>query len=141
MFPSLPLRTFVAALGATGALGGAAARGAAADTEFFEKRIRPLLTERCIECHSPEHKVKGGLRLDSREGWQTGGDSGPAIVPGKPDDSLLITAVRYRDKDLKMPPKKKLSADEVTALEQWVKAGAQDPRVALAGAKKQTGLS
>src|SRR5437588_9497366 len=78
--------------------------------EFFEKKIRPLLTQRCFECHSPEKKVKGGLRLDSREGWQTGGDTGPALVPGKPEESLLIKAVRYRDKDLQMPPQKKLSA-------------------------------
>ena len=112
------------------------------DTEFFEKKIRPLLTERCLECHSPEKKVKGGLRLDSREGWQTGGDSGAAIVPGKPDESLLIKAVRYRDKDLAMPPKKKLSADEVATLEQWVKMGAPDPRTAASTvAKKQVGLS
>jgi len=114
------------------------------DTEFFEKKIRPLLTERCLECHSPEKKVKGGLRLDSREGWQTGGDSGAAIVPGKPDDSLIIKAVRYRDKDLAMPPKKKLSADEVATLEQWVKMGAPDPRTAVnagGGMKKQVGLS
>jgi hypothetical protein len=136
MFSSLPLRIFVAASGVM------AARGAVTDTEFFEKKIRPLLAERCLECHSPEHKVKGGLRLDSREGWQTGGDSGPAIVPGKPDESLIIKAVGYHDKDLKMPPKKKLSPEEVALLEQWVTAGAQDPRSAAAtGAKKQTGLS
>src|SRR5471030_2577666 len=85
------------------------------DTEFFEKKIRPLLEQRCLECHSPEKKVKGGLRLDSREGWQTGGDSGAAIVPGKPEESLLIKAVGYHDKDLKMPPKKKLSADDIAA--------------------------
>ena len=113
------------------------------DTEFFEKKIRPLLDQRCSECHSAEKKVKGGLRLDSRDGWQTGGDSGAAIVPGKPDESLLIKAVRYRDKDLAMPPKKKLSADEIATLEQWVKMGAPDPRsaAAVAGAKKQVGLS
>ncbi|MEO6785416.1 MAG: DUF1553 domain-containing protein [Chthoniobacteraceae bacterium] len=112
------------------------------DTEFFEKKIRPLIEQRCIECHSTAKKVKGGLRLDSRDGWQTGGDTGPALVPGKPDDSLLITAVRYRDKDLQMPPKKKLSADEIATLEQWVKMGAPDPRSgAVAGVKKQKGMS
>ncbi len=136
MFSRLPIRIFVAASGVL------AARGAVADTDFFEKKIRPLLAERCLECHSPEHKVKGGLRLDSREGWQTGGDSGPAIVPGKPQESLILTAVGYHDKDLKMPPKKKLAEEEIAALEQWVKAGAQDPRSAVAtGAKKQRGLS
>ena len=136
MFSRLPLCISVATLGVV------AARGAVTDEEFFERKIRPLLEQRCMECHSPEKKVKGGLRLDSREGWQTGGDSGPAIVPGKPQESLLITAVGYHDKDLKMPPKKKLTADEIAALEQWVKAGAQDPRSAVAtGAKKQKGLS
>jgi hypothetical protein len=136
MFSRLPLSIFVATLGAL------SARGAVTDADFFEKKIRPLLAERCLECHSPEKKVKGGLRLDSREGWQTGGDSGAAIVPGKPDDSLLIKAVRYRDKDLTMPPKKKLSADEVATLEQWVKMGAPDPRSSSGPvAKKQKGLS
>jgi hypothetical protein len=136
MFSRLPLCFFVVALNA------AATRGATTELEFFEKKVRPLLTERCLECHSPAHKVKAGLRLDSREGWLTGGDSGPAIVPGNPQESLLIKAVGYRDKDLKMPPKKKLSPEEVAVLEQWVKAGAPDPRVAGAAiAKKQKGLS
>jgi hypothetical protein len=66
-------------------------------TDFFEKKVRPLLAERCLSCHSPEKKVKGGLRLDTKDGWMTGGDSGPSIVPGEPDKSLLITAVRYTD--------------------------------------------
>jgi hypothetical protein len=136
MFSRLPIRICIATLGVL------SVHGAVTDAEFFEKKIRPLLTDRCLECHSPEKKVKGGLRLDSREGWQTGGDSGPAIVPGKPQESLLITAVGYHDKDLKMPPKKKLSAEEIAMLEQWVKSGAQDPRTAVAtGAKKQRGLS
>ena len=133
------LTTCLAAAVLTGA---ATVRAAVDDMEFFEKKIRPLLTQRCFDCHSPEHKVKGGLRLDSRDGWQTGGDTGPALVPGKPEESLLIKAVRYRDKDLQMPPKKKLSADEIALLEQWVKIGAPDPRSgAVAGTKKQTGLS
>ena len=73
--------------------------------EFFEAKIRPLLVERCYECHSAESKkLKGGLRLDSRAGLAKGGDSGPAITPGKPDQSLLIKAVRYADPDLQMPP-------------------------------------
>lgn len=74
--------------------------------------------------------MKGGLTLDSRSGWQEGGNSGPAIVAGKPDDSLLIKAVRYTDKDLQMPPKHRLEAAEITALEQWIVQGANDPRVA-----------
>lgn len=94
---------------------------------FFEEKIRPLLIERCIECHG-EKKQKGGLRLDSRAAWQAGGDSGVAMVPGKPDESLLIKAVRYADKDLQMPPKKALTDVEVAVLVEWVKQGAIDPR-------------
>ena len=110
-------------------------------TDFFEKKIRPLLAERCLECHSPEKKVKGGLRLDTRAGWEKGGDTGPAIVPGEPDKSLLITAIRYTDPDLKMPEKRKLPDAEITLLEEWVKMGAPDPRTGGTVAKKQTGLS
>jgi mono/diheme cytochrome c family protein len=95
--------------------------------EFFETRIRPLLVERCVECHGAK-KQKGGLRLDSRAAWQKGGDSGAVIVPGDPEGSLLIKAVRYSDKDLQMPPKRQLAADEIAALETWVKLGAPDPR-------------
>ncbi len=116
---------------------------AADDTglDFFEKRVRPLLAERCLECHSVEKKVKGGLRLDTRDGWLKGGDTGPAIVPGEPDKSLLITAVRYTDRDLQMPENRKLPAAEIAVLEEWVKLGAPDPRTGGAVAKKQTGLS
>jgi hypothetical protein len=108
------------------------ARAVAADYEFFEKNIRPLLADKCYECHSVEKgKTKGGLALDTRIGWETGGDGGPAIQPGKPDESLLMQAVRYNDKDLKMPPKDKggrLSDAEIAALEQWIRDGAADPR-------------
>jgi len=109
--------------------------------DFFEKKVRPLLAERCLECHSPEKKVKGGLRLDTREGWMHGGDGGPAIVPGDLEKSMLITAVRYKDRDLQMPEKRKLPDEEIAILEQWVKMGAPDPRSGGAVAKKQTGLS
>ncbi len=96
---------------------------------FFEKRIRPLLEDRCYQCHSTEaDKAKGGLKLDTREGWAKGGESGPAIVPGKPDDSLLITGVRYWDKSFQMPPKHPLPPDGVADLIEWVKLGAPDPR-------------
>lgn len=102
---------------------------ASADLEFFEKKVRPLLVERCYECHSSEAgKSKGGLLLDSREGWRVGGDSGPAIKPGVPDDSLLIEAVRYRNQDMQMPPKGALSSAEIAVLEKWVAMGAPDPR-------------
>lgn len=100
------------------------------DVAFFTEKIQPILKDRCYECHSHESgKTKGGLTLDSRRGWSTGGGSGPAIVPGKPDESLLIEAVRRMDADTAMPPKKSLPAEEVTLLTEWVKRGAPDPRV------------
>jgi hypothetical protein len=105
----------------------AQAADATGDSDFFEKRIRPLFEDRCVDCHGPE-KQKGDLRLDSRVGWTRGGESGAVILPGKPDDSLLITAVRYWDKSLQMPPKHALEAHEVNDLIDWVKRGANDPR-------------
>ena len=101
---------------------------AADDTAFFESKVRPLLIQRCYECHSHDKKIKGGLALDSKPGWQTGGEHGPAIVPGDVGKSLLITAIRYTDSDLQMPTKGKLPAEEIAVLEQWVKLGAPDPR-------------
>ncbi len=123
------------------ALSSTSLRADPGDLEFFEKKVRPLLDQRCSECHSPEKKVKGGLRLDSREGWAKGGDAGPAIVPGDLDKSLLIEAIRYKNKDLQMPEKRKLPDEEIAILEQWVKMGAPDPRTAGSVAKKQTGLT
>ena len=99
--------------------------------EFFEKKIRPLLVKHCYECHSADaKKLKGDLRLDTRDGALKGGINGPAIVPGEPAKSLLIKAVRQTDAALKMPPKGKLSAEEIADLEAWVKMGAPDPRTA-----------
>ena len=109
---------------------GARAEITAQDTTFFETKVRPLLVEHCYDCHSGD-KTKGGLSLETKAGWAKGGDTGPAIVPGNPDDSLIIQAVRYTDADFAMPPKKKggkLSADQIAVLEQWVKMGAPDPR-------------
>jgi hypothetical protein len=106
----------------------ALAKETAEGTEFFEAKIRPLLIERCEECHGAK-KQKGGLRLDSKTGWETGGDTGAALKPGDPEASLLMKAVRYGDKDLQMPPKRQLAPGEVAALEQWIKLGAPDPRV------------
>lgn len=97
------------------------------DLVFFETKIRPLLVERCYECHG-EKKQKGGLRLDSRPGWVEGGDSGPTLVPGKPEASLLLRAVAYTDEDLQMPPKKSLAPAEIELLREWVRRGAPDPR-------------
>ena len=96
---------------------------------FFEKQIRPLLEDHCYDCHSTEAgKAKGGLKLDSRDGWMKGGESGPALVPGKPYESLLIRGVRRWDQDFQMPPKHPLEPALVNALIEWVKLGAPDPR-------------
>ena len=100
-----------------------------AQTEFFEGKIRPILADNCYKCHSAQsEKIKGGLLLDTRAGVLKGGDSGAAIVPGNPDESLLIKAVRYTDPDLQMPKNKKLPDDAIAALETWVRMGAPDPR-------------
>ncbi len=96
---------------------------------FFESKVRPVLAIHCSKCHSSgAEKLKGGLRVDSREGLLRGGGSGPAVVPGKPDESLLVQAVRYRDEDLRMPPKGKLPDAVIADLESWVRMGAPDPR-------------
>lgn len=107
-----------------------AADAPAAETglEFFEKKVRPILTKHCYACHSSAaKKAKGGLLLDSRAGLRKGGESGPAIVAGKPDESLLIKAVRYQGEP-RMPPKSRLPAAVIADLETWVKMGAPDPR-------------
>ena len=98
--------------------------------KFFEAKIRPVLATQCGKCHSSTaEKRRGGLRADSREGLRRGGESGPAIVPGNPDDSLLIRAIRYRDEELRMPPKAKLPDAVVADFEAWVKMGDPDPRI------------
>jgi hypothetical protein len=99
------------------------------DLRFFEERVRPILVERCYECHGAKAaKPKGGLRVDTREGLLKGGHSGPAVVPGNPDASLLMRAVRGTDPDLQMPPKEKLDAKAVADLDTWIRRGAFDPR-------------
>lgn len=99
-----------------------------ADSEFFEKNIRPIVVSECVECHGVE-KQKGGLRLDYRDGWKKGGDSGAAIVPGEPAKSLFIKAIRHDDAAMKMPEKRpKLSADVIANFEKWIASGAPDPR-------------
>jgi mono/diheme cytochrome c family protein len=102
----------------------------AADLDFFERRIRPVLAERCYECHSAQSKpLNSGLRLDTREGLLRGGESGqPAIVPGDAEQSRLIAAIRHTSRDLQMPPKARLSDSQIRDLVDWVNAGAPDPR-------------
>jgi len=122
------------------------AQEAPKDLEFFEKKIRPVLTERCYSCHSAKaEKLKGSLYLDSPEGLRKGGDTGPALVAGAPKKSLLVKAVRWADDDLKMPPKKKLTDEQIADLETWIQKGAPwpagDARAAAGKPKKQVGLS
>ena len=96
--------------------------------EFFEKRIRPLLATHCYECHSPQKKVpEAALRLDSLKGILAGGYSGPAIVPGSPEDSLLARAVSYREVDLRMPPDGKLADEQIEDLRKWIRMGVPPP--------------
>jgi hypothetical protein len=94
--------------------------------KFFENEVRPVLANRCFECHG-EKKQKGGLRVDHIAHLKAGGDSGPAMVPGKPDESPMIEAIRYKNPDLEMPPKKKLPDAEIAILEKWVALGAPWP--------------
>ncbi len=129
---------------------GPAARAEIAPAEqvrFFEARIRPVLVERCESCHSEEARAKGklkaGLLLDSKNGWVAGGDSGPAILPGKPAESLLLRAMRHESKDIAMPPKEeKLSKAVLDDFTRWIADGAADPRVSKApGIAKKRGMS
>jgi hypothetical protein len=111
--------------------GGGAPREAITPEQekFFEAKIRPVLVGQCGKCHAKtSQKLRGGLRLDGRGGLRRGGDSGPAVVPGKPEESLIIRAIRYRDEELRMPPKAKLPDAVVADFEAWVKMGAPDPR-------------
>ena len=101
---------------------------------FFEAKIRPLFLEHCEKCHG-EKKSEGGLRLDSQAGWLKGGEHGAVIVPGEPEKSRLLAAVRRANKELQMPPKRALGVEEIAALEHWIKLGAPDPRAGVVVAK------
>lgn len=95
--------------------------------KFFESKIRPILVEQCYSCHSAEGQgTRGGLGVDTREGLLAGGESGPAIVPGKLDESLLWNAVNYED--FRMPPRKQLPPEMIADIKQWIEMGAPDPR-------------
>ncbi|HRE82311.1 MAG TPA: hypothetical protein PLN52_14795, partial [Opitutaceae bacterium] len=104
----------------------------AEDAAFFESRIQPILSQKCYSCHShTADRVKAGLMVDSRSGLLQGGNSGPAIVPGNPDESLLIQAIRYTYEDVRMPPQKqggRLSDAQIADFTEWVRRGAPDPR-------------
>ena len=112
--------------------GGARGEPAAADAAFFTDRVLPILRDRCFGCHAHDTEINGGLALDVRSGWERGGASGPAVVPGKPEESLLVRVVRRVDPDLAMPPEAGLSGDEIATLVEWVERGAPDPRTATA---------
>ena len=113
--------------------------------DFFEGKIRPILSEKCYKCHSQETgKSKGGLTLDLAASTLKGGDTGPGLVPGKPEESLIYKAIIYTDKDLAMPPSSsggKLDAKQIADVATWIKMGAPDPRKDGAKAKKLSGLN
>src|SRR5437867_1955062 len=112
-------------------LGGLSTRSLAETAqgiEFFEKKIRPVLAEHCYTCHSHQaKKPRGGLYLDSRAALLKGGESGPALIPGRPEQSRLIEAVGYKNPDLQMPPKARLPETAVADLAAWIKMGAPWP--------------
>jgi mono/diheme cytochrome c family protein len=103
---------------------------------YFEKNIRPLLAANCYGCHSSKlASPMSGLTLDTKAGMLRGGKTGvPAIVPGKPEDSLIVAAVKHAANGLSMPPGKTLDPAEIDALVQWIKMGAPDPRTEAASA-------
>ncbi|AMV37309.1 PSD1 and planctomycete cytochrome C domain-containing protein [Planctomyces sp. SH-PL62] len=109
--------------------------------DFFEARVRPVLIENCYPCHSAQAaKSKGGLRLDDREATRAGGDSGPAVTPGRPDESLLIQAVEHADDGevAPMPPKGKLPDEAIADLRRWIEQGAVDPRDASEASREES---
>lgn len=113
-----------------------------AEIEFFEKKIRPVLTENCLSCHGAKpDKIKGGLYLTSRENLLEGGDSGPALVPGDPAKSLLIEAIHYKNVDLQMPPRDRLPDSVIKDMERWIANGAAWPASANTVSTKKQGFN
>src|SRR5437764_870366 len=111
-------------------------QAAPADDAFFEAKIRPVLAESCFKCHGGT-KVSNKLRVDSREALLKGGKSGPAIVPGQPDKSMLLQAIRHTHDDLKMPPGQKLPAHVVKDFADWIAQGAAWSKASKAGFQPQ----
>jgi hypothetical protein len=110
-------------------LTAAAATAQNPEIEFFEKKIRPVLVENCYGCHSAKlAEPMGGLRVDSRDALRQGGATGPALIPGEPDQSVILKALGYLDPNLKMPPTGKLPGHVIADFEKWVAQGAHDPR-------------
>ncbi len=123
------IRAFAVTVFAVSAFCVPCAKAGLLEEDFFIRQVQPILRENCFKCHSHSaEKIKGGLVLDSLDGMLTGGDTGPAVIPGNVEKSLLIKAIRYKDEDLQMPPKdKKLSDPQIAAIEQWIKDGAVWP--------------
>ena len=94
------------------------------ESNLFEQHIRPIFATNCVKCHGPK-KQEGELRLDTREAMLRGGDSGPAIVPGEPEESLVVSAIHYDG--LEMPPNKPLSERQIDLVQTWIASGAQWP--------------
>ena len=109
--------------------------------EFFEKSVRPILANHCFECHGSK-KQKSGLRLDSRSALMSGGHTGKGMIPGKPQESLIVQAITYRE-ELRMPPKAKLSDEQIAVITTWVKQGAPWPETAvpIRPVEKESGFS
>src|SRR5262245_257046 len=112
------------------AIGGTfAARAQTVDATFFETKIRPVLATRCFGCHSSQLAApRAELALDTKAGLSKGSVNGPVVVPGNPDASKLIQAIRYASPSLQMPPTGKLAGNVIADFETWVRAGAVDPR-------------
>ena len=112
----------------------------AAGLVLFESKIRPMLVQHCYKCHSRASRTpEGGLLLDTRDGIRKGGDRGPAVVPEKPQESILLSAISHADPDLQMPPKKdRLPADLIREVENWIRMGAPDPRTAESSASSSS---
>lgn len=126
----LPLMSFVLVCGMPAFVSAQPGnRDEDARLEFFEKKIRPLLVDNCYNCHSANTNSRGGLRVDDRNGLLVGGGRGPAVVPGHPEKSLLLQAVRKTHAEVKMPPKKELGPEQIADLTQWIKDGAAWPKV------------
>ena len=128
----IPLSLVLIAASATTVQAGETTRSdPSAAVEFFEKKVRPLLVDNCYNCHSASTNAKGGLRVDDRNGLILGGSGGPAVVPGEPDASLLIQAIRHAEDAPKMPPKKRLTDEQIADLARWIRDGAAWPEVAV----------
>ncbi|QDT54209.1 Planctomycete cytochrome C [Caulifigura coniformis] len=139
---SIRIHSLFLLLLANGGFAGAADAPDKAGIEYFERSVRPLLVKHCAECHD-DGNAEGGLSISSRSALLKGGDSGTSLIPGKPEESRLIQAIRYKNPDLQMPPKGVMAAAEIQALEKWVAMGAPDPRseVVATTPTRLTGMS